>query len=282
MDSAFCTEDGESWDARMLSDEAKKHPREWLKNLRQTFVCGGCKQKARFIDSTKRIPHFGIVQGLKHDDDCDFLGDPAGLNNGAGAPLPDRAPPEGNKEVRYAKPGPLNPPTAGGAGGNKAGRRNGGDQAAGNRPLHETTGLRMLLRNLRNGNNYPPANLWLDVPDRGPAVRATDYFHKLSEVTRETVTDGVTRAFWGQISSAQENGEDKGQETLWINCDRRGEIVTIRVPSDVKDELYESMGIKKPYELIDAHVIVEGVLTKATKHSVKLTHATKIAFLPNL
>lgn len=280
MDLAFCEEDSELWDARLLSNEAKSQPREWLEKRRQTFVCGGCEQKARFIDSTKRIPHFGIVRGRQHDDDCDFLGEPSGFNNGAGAPLPDRAPAEGNKEVRYAKPGPLNPPAAGRAGGNKAGRRNEGDQAPGNGPLHETTALRTLLKNLRNRNNYPPENLWLDVPARGPAVRATDYFHKLSEVTPETITDDVTRAFWGKISSAQENGGDKGQETLWINCDSRGEIVTVRVPFAVKDELFESMGVKYPHELIDAHVIVEGILSKARKHSVTVTGAAKIAFLP--
>lgn len=280
MDLAFCVEDGESWDARLLSDEAKTQPREWLEKRRQSFVCGDCEQKARFIDSTKRIPHFGMVRGYEHDDDCDFLGDPSGLNKGAGAPLADRAPAEGNKEIRYAKPGPINPQAAGGAGGNNAGRRNGDNQAAGNGPLHETTGLRTLLKNLRNRNNYPPENLWLDVPARGPAVRATDYFHKLSDVTRETVTDGVTRAFWGQISSVHDYEGPKGQETLWINCDFRGAIVTIRVPFDVKDELYESMGIKNSYELDDAHVIVEGVLSMAMKHSVKLTDVEKIAFLP--
>lgn len=280
MDTAFCIEDGESWDARMLGEEAKKHPKAWLDKLRPTFICGGCEQKARFIDAKKRIPHFGMVRGYEHADDCDYLENSTGRSNGGGTPLPNRSPAKGNKEVRYAKPGPLNPQAAGGAGGNNASSRNGNSQAAGNVPLHETTGLRTLLKNLRSGHNYPPDNLYLDVSARGSAVRATDYFHKLSGVTRETVTDGVTRAFWGQISSAQENGGAKGQETLWINCDGRGSIVTIRVPFDVKDELYESMGISKPHELNDAHVIVEGVLSKANKHSVALNDVGKIAFLP--
>jgi hypothetical protein len=281
VDLAFCVEDGELWDAGKLSAEAKKQPTDWLEKRRPTFICGGCEQKARFIDSTKRNPHFGVVRGYEHDDACDFLRNPAGRNNGPGAPLPDRAPAEGNKEVRYAKPGPLNAPAAGGNGGNTGGRGNGGSQAAAIGPLHETTKLGTLLKNLRNRHDYPPQNLWLDVPVRGPAVRATDYFHRLSDVTRETVTDGVTRAFWGQISSAQENSGTKGKETLWINCDGRGDIVTIRVPFDVKDELYESMGITKPHELNSAHVIVEGVLSQgARKHSVTLTEVEKIAFLP--
>lgn len=282
MDLAFCVEDGESWDARVLSDEAKKQPRAWLEKRRQTFICGGCEQKVRFIDSTKRIPHFGVVRGCEHDADCDFLGDQTGHNtSAAGVPLPARAPAVGNKEVRYAKPGPLMPPATGGTGGNNGGLGNGGNQGAGVGPLHETTKLGTLLKNLRNRHDYPPQNLWLDVPSRGPAVRATDYFHKLSDVTKETVTDGVTRAFWGQISSAQDQSGTKSQEPLWINCDGRGEIVTIRVPFNVKDELYESMGITKSHELNNAHVIVEGVLSEGRKKRyVTLNDVEKIAFLP--
>ncbi|WP_426004878.1 hypothetical protein ACPFL9_20450 [Paenarthrobacter sp. NyZ202] len=277
---AFCIEDDAPWDARKLSDEARNHPKDWLDKRRPTFRCPGCEKKARFVNATKRIPHFGIVND-DHDEDCDYLGNPAGRNNRPGAPLPDRAPAEGNKEVRYAKPGPLHPPVAGGNGGNNGGRGNGGGQGAAIGPLHETTKLGTLLKNLRNRPDYPPENLWLDVPVRGPAVRATDYFHKLSDVTRETTTDGVTRAFWGHISSAQENSGTKGKETLWINCDARGEIVTIRVPFDVKDELYKSMGITRPHELNNAHVIVEGILSQgARKHSVTLTEVEKIAFLP--
>lgn len=278
MDLAFCVEDGKPWDARLLSDEAKKQSPEWLVKRRKTLICGGCEQKAKFINATKRIPHFGIVQGYEHDEGCDFLGKSAVHDNGEGPPLPDRAPAKGNKEVRYAKPGPLNPPARAGNGGNNGGRGNGANPSAAIAPLHETTKLQTLLKNLRNRNDYPTANLWLHVPARGTAIRATDYFHKLSDVTRETVTDGVTRAFWGQISSAHDDG---GGKNLWINCDGRGEIVTIRVPYDVKDELYESMGITKSHELNEAHVIVEGVLTQGPrKHSVLLTDVEKIAFLP--
>ncbi|GAB2723724.1 hypothetical protein GCM10027038_22810 [Arthrobacter bambusae] len=100
------------------------------------------------------------MRGYEHDDGCDFLGDPTGRNNGAGAPLPDRAPAEGNKEVRYAKPCPLNPPAVGGKGGSNRGRRNGGNQAAGNGPLHETTKMGTLLKNLRNRNDCPKTCIW--------------------------------------------------------------------------------------------------------------------------
>lgn len=278
MDLAFCVEDGKPWDARLLSEEAKKQSPEWLAKRRKTLICGGCEQKAKFINATKRIPHFGVVQGYEHDEGCDFLGNSAVRDNRVGTPLPDRAPAEGNKEVRYAKPGPLNPPIPAGNGENSGGRGNGDNQDATTAPLHETTKLGTLLKNLRNRTDYPPANLWLDVPARGTAIRATDYFHKLSDVTRETTTDKVTRAFWGQISSAHDDGDGKN---LWINCDARGDIVTIRVPYDVKGELYESMGINKSHELNNAHVIVEGILSQgARKHSVPLTDVTKIAFLP--
>lgn len=278
MDLAFCIEDNAPWDARKLSDEAKKKPSDWLQKRRQTFICAGCEKKARFIDPTKRLPHFGVVKGHKHDDDCDFLGSPSGRNDGPGVPLPDRAPAIGNKEVRYAKPGPLNPPAIAGNDGINGGSSNGGNQGAAIGPLHETTGLRTLLKNLRNRHDYPPQNLWLHVPARGTAVIATDYFHKLSDVTRETVIDDVHRAFWGLVSSAHDGGDGMN---LWINCDSRGEIVTIRVAPDVKVELLGSMGITNARELEEAHVIVEGVLSQGpNKHFVPLNSVEKIAFLP--
>jgi hypothetical protein len=105
LDTAFCLKDDNAWDAKLLKEEADRQPTEWLKERRQTFICRGCEQKARFItfDQDKKIAHFGIVRGSQHDEDCDFRTDPTGGlgNNGAGAPLPARAPAAGNKEVRY-------------------------------------------------------------------------------------------------------------------------------------------------------------------------------------
>ena len=74
------------------------------------FMCACCEQKAKSVDSTKLIPYFGVVRSYEHDDDCDFLDDSAGRNNGGWALWPDRVPAEGNKEVRHEDPGPLNPP----------------------------------------------------------------------------------------------------------------------------------------------------------------------------
>lgn len=277
LDLAFCIEDATLWDARTLRDEAKKHPKDWLDKRRRTFICGGCEQKSRFVDAKKRNPHFGVVRGYEHDDDCDFLRDPAGGNNGAEAPLPDRDPAVGNKEIRYAKPGLLNPtPPTGGKGGN-GGRRNGGNAAAGQGPLHETTGLRTLLKNLRNRDDYPPQNLYLDVPTRGPAVRATDYFYKIADVTQQTAREDGTRAFWGKISSAHDDGDGK---YLWINCDDKGHLFTFRVDPDLKNELYQSLGIERTWDLYEAHVIVEGVMKGYSKITVHVTGLEKIAFLP--
>lgn len=57
------------------------------------------------------------------------------------------------------------------------------------------------MKNLRNRNDSPPEVLYLNVPARGKAVRATDYFHRLLlDVTTETIPDNVTRAYWGPIS----------------------------------------------------------------------------------
>ena len=276
MDLAFCIDDATLWDARALRDEAKKHPEDWLDKRRPTFICPGCEQKSRFVDAKKRNPHFGVVRGYEHDDDCDFLGNRAGGNNGAGARLPDRDPAEGNKEIRYAKPGPLNPsPPKGGNGGN-GGPRNGGNAAAGQAPLHETTGLRTLLKNLRNRHDYPPQNLYLDVPARGAAVRATDYFYKIAEVTRQTAREDGTRAFWGKVSSAHDDGDGN----LWIRCDGKGQLFTFWVDPDLKKELYQLLGIERTWDLYEAHVIVEGVMKGYSKITVQVTDLEKIAFLP--
>ncbi|WP_178993222.1 hypothetical protein [Paenarthrobacter nitroguajacolicus] len=195
--------------------------------------------------------------------------------------MPDRAPAEGNKEVRYAEPGPLNPPAAGGNGGNNGGPRNGGIQPAGNAPLHETTGLKTLLKNLRNRDDYPPENLWLDVPARGPAVRATDYFQKIAELTSETPAESATRAYWGYIHLTDDwSTGAEGKKKLWIYCDRIGSIFTIHMDYDVKNQLYESMGIESSSPLEGCHVIVEGVMKKGVKLSVAVTDISKIAFLP--
>jgi hypothetical protein len=274
VDMAFCVEDSRLWLARELSDEAKKHPDEWLEKRRPTFICGGCEQKARFIDATKRNPHFGVVRGNDHDDDCDFLGNPAGNNNGAGVPLPDRAPAHGNKEIRYGKPGPLIPRRTGGNGG---GRRNGGNSAAGNGPLQDTTKLQSLLKNLRNRPDYPPETLYLDVPARGPAVRATDYFYKIADVTGQTAHEGGTRAFWGVITNVTDDG-DGGY--MWINCDGKGHRLTTRVDPGLKAELYQLLGIERTWDLYEAHVIVEGVMGGSRKIRIDVTNLEKIAFLP--
>jgi hypothetical protein len=289
LDTAFCLKDGEPWDAETLREEAAKQPAQWLIDRRPTFMCRGCEEKARFINySGKRIAHFGVVQGREHHDDCDFRTDPTGglRNNGAGAPLPVRPPAAGAKEVRYDAPGPLNPTSTGGANGdNNQGRRNGGNQASGNAPLHETTGLRTLLKNLRNGDDYPPEHLFLDVPARGTAagaaIRATDYFRRFADFTQDTAADSVTRAYWGQVSSAQEGWEGKGKETLWINCNSRGSLISIRLEYAVKDELLKALGITKPHELNNSHVIVEGITKQGPKKlTIPVTDITKIAFLP--
>lgn len=277
MDLAFCVEDDAPWDARLLSDEAKRQPSVWLAKRRPTFICAGCEKKARFVYSTKRIPHFGLVRGYKHDDDCDFLEDPTGRNNGPGNPLPDRDPAEGNKEVSYSKLGPLNPTATGGTSGNNGGLGNGGKQSAAIGPLHETTGLRTLLRNLRNRHDYPPANLWLNVPARGTAVRATDYFYKIADITQQTPRDPNTRAFWGKITTPSDDGDGKN---LWINCDGKGSLFTIWMYPDLKDELYKSLGIKSASKLHGAHVIVEGTMNQSKKLTVRVTDLKMIAFLP--
>lgn len=277
MDLAFCIEDATLWDAWKLRGEAKKHPEDWLEKRRPTFICAGCEQKTRFVDAKKRNPHFGVVRGYDHDHDCDFRGDRAGGNNGAGARLPDRDPAEGNKAILYAKPGSLNPsPPKGGNAGN-GGPRNGGNAAAGLAPLHETTGLRTLLKNLRNRHDYPPQNLYLDVPARGAAVRATEYFYKIADVTPQTAREDGTRAFWGKVSSAHDDGDGKH---LWINCDDKGQLFTFRVDPDLKKELYQLLGIERTWDLYEAHVIVEGIMKGYSKITVHVTDLEKIAFLP--
>jgi len=224
LDTAYCVEDATLWDAGELRKEAKKRTKDWLDKRRPNFICGGCEQKARFINGPKRNPHFGVVRGYEHDEDCDFLGNAGGGKDGARAPLPDRAPAEGNKEIRYAEPGPLKPPPETGGNGGNAGPANGANPAVAQGPLHETTALRTLLKNLRNRPDYPPANLFLDVPDRGPAVRATDYLSKITNITKDTTADGHTRAYWGQISSAHDDGDGKN---LWINCDGKGDLQVV-------------------------------------------------------
>jgi hypothetical protein len=282
--------DDEAWDGKLLKEEADRQPEQWLKDRRQTFICRGCEQKARFItyNQNKKTAHFGIVRSWKHDDDCDFRNDPTGGlgNKRTGAPLPVRAPALGNKKVRYDRPGPLNPPVGGAVnGGNNQGSRNGGNQAAANAPLHETTGLRTLLKNLRNGADYPPENLYLDVLARGTgvgaAVPATDYFAKIADLTSETATDGVTRAYWGYVHLTDDwsTGAD-GKKTLWIYCDHKGSVFTIWLEYDVKDQLYQAMGIESSSPLEGCHVIVEGVMRKGKKLSVSVTDISKIAFLP--
>jgi hypothetical protein len=141
--------------------------------------------------------------------------------------------------------------------------------------------LKTLLKNLRNGDDYPTENLFLDVTARGTAVRAADYFYKIADLTSETTTDGATRAFWGQITGADDYSTGaEGKETLWIYCEWIGRIFTIRLEYDVKDELYQAMGIESGSALDGSHVIVEGIMKKGIKLSVNVTDITKIAFLP--
>lgn len=200
--------------------------------------------------------------------------------------MPVRSPATGAKEVRYDAPGPLNPISARGTnGGNNQGPGNGHNPAAGNTPLHETTGLRTLLKNLRNGHDYPPQNLWLDVPARGTgvgaAVRATDYFRKFEDFTQTTAADDITRAYWGEVTSVGEGSEGKGKETLFIRCDARGPLVVIKLEYQVKDALIKALGIIKSDQLRKAHVIVEGITKQGPrKLFVPVTDINKTAFLP--
>lgn len=276
MDMAFCVKDNRLWDAKEFRDEAKKHPKEWLEERRKALICGGCEQKAKFTNAKKRNVYFGVVQGYKHDDDCDFLGDFPGRKRGPGTPLPNRDPAVGNKEIRYSKVGLLNPPARGGNGGNSGGNANGSDQGVALGRLHETTGLRNLLKNLRCRPDYPPTNLRLDVPARGSAVLATDYFYKIADITIETTRDTTTRAFWGKIFRADDKGAGK---QLWINCDNKGALFSIWMYSGLKDELYQSLGITSSDELRWSHVIVEGIMNQSKKLTVHVTDLKMIAFL---
>lgn len=277
---AFCLEDDTLWDARKLSEEAKKQDAEWLTKRRNAFICGGCEQKTTFVDATKSIQHFRVTRGWEHDADCDFLNEPSGHKSGPGTPLPDRAPAEGGKEVRYADPGPLHPSAASGGAITKGSEGN-RDLPVTGVPLREKTGLKALLRNLRNRPDYPPQNLWLDVPARGPATRATDYFQRIGELTQDTEIDGVTRAYWGYVHLTNGGSSAPGsKDALWIYCDRIGAVFTIRLDYEAKDHLYQVMGIEDGSALDGCHVIVEGVMKKGKKLSVNVTDTKKIAFLP--
>ncbi|MFK0004983.1 hypothetical protein [Paenarthrobacter sp. NPDC090522] len=277
MDIAFCVEDGQPVYATKLGAEAQNHPKEWLDKRRPTFICCGCEQKATFVDAKKRNAHFRIATGWEHDEGCDYDTNPGRRNNGPGNPLPNRAPAQGNKEVRYSKPGPLHQTPNGPGGGGT--RRNGGNAAGG--PLHDVTNLRALLRNLRNRPDYPPQDLYLDVPARGTgagaAVRATDYFYKIAEVNQQTPHQGGTRAFWGVITNVTDNGNGG---YLWLNCDARGHLLTTRVEPALKDELFQLLGIERWWDLYDAHMIVEGVMGGSQKIRIDVTNLQQLAFLP--
>lgn len=274
MDTAYCIEDNQSWDARALSDAVQTNGKAWLDQRRHSFICRGCEQKSKFVDAKKRVPHFSVV--FEHDEGCDFEGAATARRNRAGHPLPNRAAPVGNKEVRYVKPGPLNPVQQAG----QAPRAPRGNQARNLPPLHETTSLRALLKNLRNRGDYPPEDLYLDIPGRGGAVRATDYFQRIGELTRDSQPDGHTRAYWGEITWPKPDGPDG---PLWIYCDQNGTVFTIRVHEDIKADLYAALGIAVAGELERCHVIVEGVMQRVNKLFVSVADVNqlaKIAFLP--
>lgn len=273
MDTAYCIQDEQSWDARALSDAVQKNGKAWLDQRRHSFICRGCEQKSKFVDAKKRVPHFSVV--FEHDEGCDFEGTATTRRNRAGHPLPSRAAPVGNKEVRYVKPGPLHPVQQAGQG-PRAPR---GNQARNLPPLHETTSLQALLKNLRNRDDYPPEDLYLDIPGRGDAVRATDYFQRIGGLTRDSQPDGHTRAYWGEITFPANEGPEG---PLWINCDGKGTLFTIRIGPNIKADLYGALGISVAGELEGCHVIVEGIMNRNRKLSVSLTapgHLEKIAFL---
>lgn len=289
MDTAYCTKDGKPWDADELRKIAAKSPKQWLADRRQHFICRGCDEKARFVNpaSNNRVAHFGVV--FQHDIECDFLGDPTGglKNTDPATPVPAQYNMGGNKEVRYDTPGPLvvqaSAPGAGNAGGKSA--AGGGvvhSQPATNAPnAHQTTGLSRLLGNLRNGDDYPPLNLFLDVPGRGTAVRAADYFYRIKDIDAQTGADGMKYAFWGKISSAYDGKDSNAKEILWINCDNVGSIVSIRLDPVATKDLYKALGLTRDYELNQAHLIVEGVLKQgAHKLTIPVTDIRKMAFRP--
>lgn len=283
MDTAWSGVDGHPWDAVALNKKAATEASAWLESRRPYFICCGCEAPAIFrrAFSNNRTANFAASHG-----ECDFLSDSSGgLKNGPGDPVAAQYNMGGNKEIRYDMPGPLNKNVGQAVPGTVAGKSTGTGKVHSLPPVkgsnaYETTGLKRILANLRNGPNYPPPGIRYDVTSRGKAVPASDYLVSIGSLTAQTATDNHTRAYWGEVTNVDESGQ--GDNTvLWIHCDNNGLVFTFRLDNAARLQLYAALGISGYSALRNTHVIVEGVMMRGGKKLyITVTDIKKMAFLP--
>lgn len=127
-----------------------------------------------------------------------------------------------NREIRYDKLRPLNKPGAapgvnGGAGTGQVGVAHVLPED-GPRARHSTTGLSRQLAHLRNDADYPDPHVRLHIPERGPAVLATDYFCRFEDATADHAKPlpddpdqrSPLMAYWGLFPGQSRAGSGSG------------------------------------------------------------------------
>lgn len=248
MDHAFCTDDGEAYEARQF---ARLDPEE-LAEKRNALLCPECRQRAFFraasIDG--RAPCFGA---RPHLPDCELAAIDAGVWGVDGQNLEDQRWNNGEIILDLEQGTSARDVTQiAGATGRARGRGRrfeGGDGDANNRQYKR---LRPLLKLLLNVPAFSASQQAVRIPGVGREVISRFF------VNVNTFADGhldVFHGFWGSVTSARWYGEDM---TLWINTGNRNSL-SFCISEATADHWLESIGIGPDLEgLAGAQILVLG------------------------
>lgn len=288
LEKAYSTIDTRTWDADPYAVLAADD--NWLTTRKPYLICICCEEKAVFVSKSRsNTPaHFRS----KHaDEGCDFatssskgadpngvVAVPARFNDGAL-----------NREIVYAMPRLFHPP-AFGPGSGPAGTEAGQPGVVhvlpedGPRGRRATTSLYTQLAYLSNDADYPGEDVRLDVPGRGTAVLARDYFCRFENATADHARPVIgyqeqrspLMAYWGVISDPRKDGK-----SLWLNPGESADRpMTVRVNYET---FMNALGLDDHLKLKGCRLIVEGRLHQGRfVRAVEVLDLTRLAIRPGL
>lgn len=248
MDTAFCTEDGITYEAVQFS----RLPPIELARKRRFLQCSGCNATAFFRKASRsgRAACFGArphvegcnlaafdhepIDGQGHDEDE--------LNNPG-----DRIAVDLNYGSHIRQPRPVVP---GDGGAVNRGRRFVGGGARPDARAHRR--LSTLLRTLLEVPAFSQSAQILEIEGRTD-IAVRDFFVPIGQVS--TDNEGQFRGFWGMLSDARFTQDG----TLWLNSGGRDDI-SFCVSSDHVDDIYHRYHLEDEEDLAGANVLVLGTL----------------------
>lgn len=248
MDTAFCTEDGITYEAVQFS----RLPPIELARKRRLLQCSECHATA-FFRKASRSGRAACFGARPHVEDCDLAaldheaidgqGDDDDVLNNPG----ERIAVDLNYGAHQQQPRPVIPGE--GRAGNR-GRRFVGDGARPDARVHRR--LSTLLRTLLDVPAFSRSTQILEIEGIND-IAVRDFFVPIEHVSIDN--EGQFRGFWGMLSDARFSPDG----TLWLNSGGRDDV-SFCIDSNHVDDIYTRYHLEDEEDLAGANVLVLGTL----------------------